>query len=651
MSSEIDKVVKEMETLVSFINDGRLDHRGNAESFNGEWRRLIVGVNNLIDAFVAPINVTAECLDRITKGEIPEKIAESYSGDFNKIKNNVNMFIDAMNEITRVTEEIAAGNLMVDARERSENDRLMKALNSMIHGLMAAMTEMNDLTGRVRDGELAVRGDAGKFEGGWRELIEGVNSLIDAFVEPINMTADAIYRIARGDIPDKITSVYKGDFDLIRNNLNKCIDTVNALVEETALLTESAVDGKLSTRGNLNNFDGVYARIVKGINDTLDAVIDPLTVAAEFIKRISIGDIPDVIAGEYRGDFNEIKKSINMLISNLQAAVDVAEKIARGDLRVKVNILSDQDVLGKSLDGMVENLTRFTRNIQNSSVQVASGSEQLSSSAEQVSQGTAHQAASIQEISASMEEMNSTVDQNADSARQTAAIAVKAAQDAIEGGNAVAETVTAMESISEKIKIIEEIARQTNMLALNAAIEAARAGDAGKGFAVVAAEVRSLAARSQRSAKEINFLSNTNLEIAEKAGGLLKEIVPQIQKTADLVEEINASSSEQARGISQVNEAIQQLDQGIQENAASTEEMASSSQDFSIQGERLLQIASFFKVSDDPPGNGGNFELDKSRSLENEMIGMDPVSNTGREEKGIHIDMQDEIDESDFERY
>lgn len=200
-----------------------------------------------------------------------------------------------------------------------------------------------------------------------------------------------------------------------------------------------------------------------------------------------------------------------------------------------------------------------------------------------------------------MEEMNSSVVQNADNARQTAAISIKASKDAQEGGIAVAETVRAMKSIAEKIAVIEDIAAQTNMLALNAAIEAARAGDHGKGFAVVAGEVRNLAERSGNAAKEINNLSVQSVEVAEKAGKLIEEIVPQIQKTAELVQEINASSSEQANGISQVTQAVEQLDKGIQQSAAATEEMASTTEELLGQAEQLKQTASFFKVKS---GNG-----------------------------------------------
>jgi methyl-accepting chemotaxis protein len=198
-----------------------------------------------------------------------------------------------------------------------------------------------------------------------------------------------------------------------------------------------------------------------------------------------------------------------------------------------------------------------------------------------------------------MEEMASNIKQNADNAMQTEKISVKSAQDAKEGGKAVSETVSAMKEIAGKISIIEEIARQTNLLALNAAIEAARAGEHGKGFAVVASEVRKLAERSQVAAGEISQLSSSSVQVAEKAGEMLGKIVPDIQKTSELVQEITAASKEAETGADQINKAIQQLDQVIQQNAAASEEIASTSEELSSQAEQLQSTIAFFKTGDE----------------------------------------------------
>ncbi len=284
----------------------------------------------------------------------------------------------------------------------------------------------------------------------------------------------------------------------------------------------------------------------------------------------------------------------------LKVAVDVANQLAEGDLsaRIEVNSKDETGLLLGAMRSMVAKLSQIITEVRSASDNLSSASEEVSATAQNLSQGASEQAASVEETSASIEQMSASIAQNTENAKVTDSMATKSSKEAVEGGEAVKQTVTAMKSIAGKIGIIDDIAYQTNLLALNAAIEAARAGEHGKGFAVVAAEVRKLAERSQVAAQEIGELAGGSVDMAERAGRLLDEMVPSIKKTSDLVQEITAASEEQASGVGQVNTAMSQLNQATQQNASASEELAATAEEMSGQAEQLQQLMSFFRVGE-----------------------------------------------------
>jgi methyl-accepting chemotaxis protein len=288
----------------------------------------------------------------------------------------------------------------------------------------------------------------------------------------------------------------------------------------------------------------------------------------------------------------ETNRIVNDLVIGLAA-------LENGDLTVQIENEYEGGFakLKDSFNNTSQTLIKILDEVRSNTDALVNAAEEVSSTAGTLSQGASEQAASVEETTASLEEMGASIDQNADNAKQTDSIATKSAREAKQGGEAVKNTVSAMKEIADKISIIEDIAYQTNLLALNAAIEAARAGEHGKGFAVVASEVRKLAERSQKSANEIGSLAGGSVQIAETAGRLIEEIVPAINKTADLVQEIAAASQEQSSGVNEVNKAMSQLDQVSQQSASASEELAAIAEELKSRAEQLLTSISFFKLN------------------------------------------------------
>ena len=380
------------------------------------------------------------------------------------------------------------------------------------------------------------------------------------------------------------------------NEINQvAVQAVDSLVAMNRLITGAARDAQAS--------------VIRALTDLNNAVVANAEEAAiagsAVIRRSNVVSAAAIIGGVV------LAVLLGLLVSrqvsgDIQQGVRIAGRIADGDLRALkdpalLSLMTQKDEVGalvQVMDRMSAKLRDVIGSVIAGANQIHMASEQTSSTAQSLSQGASEQAASVEETSASIEEMTASTEQNSENAKVTDRIAAKAASDAEEGGEAVRQTVEAMKSIAEKISIIDDIAYQTNLLALNAAIEAARAGEHGKGFAVVAAEVRKLAERSQVASHEIGEVAKSSVGLAVRAGELLDEIVPAIQKTSDLVQEISAASSEQTSGAHQMNQAMEQLNSITQQSASSSEQLASTSEEMSSQALQLQELVGFFKIDD-----------------------------------------------------
>ncbi|GAK60047.1 methyl-accepting chemotaxis sensory transducer [Candidatus Vecturithrix granuli] len=326
---------------------------------------------------------------------------------------------------------------------------------------------------------------------------------------------------------------------------------------------------------------------------TMQTTMQQITELAE---RIAIGDM--TVDVRKRSEHDRLMGALEKMIGGMKEIAQSAEEMANGNLTVVLEERSEQDTLMQALNAMIEHLQSVVTDVQRTAKTIGTVSQELSSSSEQLSNGASEQAASMEESSSSMEEMAANIRQSAENAKQTEKIALQSAEYAEEAGRVVAETVVAMQQIAQKIAIIQDIANQTRTLSLNATIEAARAQDHGKAFSVVASEVRQLSEVTKKAAEEISQLAASSLDVSEKAGMMLSTLVPSIQKTTELIQEISAASNEQSTGAEQINRAIQQADQVTQQNAAIAEQTASSAEELASQAQQLQHTIAFFRIDE-----------------------------------------------------
>jgi methyl-accepting chemotaxis protein len=482
-----------------------------------------------------------------------------------------------INRMVVVAQGVARGELdqELEVKSTDEIGVLAQSIMEMTEAMQGVVAEAELLIDASKRGQLDKRGRAGSFHGVYHDLVDGLNDMMGAFEESagvVKISADYLEQIGAGKIPSQVSGDYAGDFERVKESLNRLIEVMNGLLAEIGGLTAGLEKGQLDVRANADEFDGAWKELLSSFNSGLEAMLEPNLAGFAALQKGAAGDLTARMEGEWPGAYGDIKANINAVLEMMDEGM--------GQVAIAAN-------------------------------QVAGAANQISCGSQSLAQGTSEQASTLEEVASSLQEMSSMAEQSAANAREVKGLSDGARAGTDEGVSSMERMSEAMQRIASSsdetakiVRTIDEIAFQTNLLALNAAVEAARAGDAGKGFAVVAEEVRNLAMRSAEAAKNTSQLIEESVKNAEEGVELnvevmtaLQEISQQVVQVSEVMDEVAAAADQQSQGIDQVNVAVEQMNQVTQQTAANAEESSSASEELTSQAEEMRALVAKYSLS------------------------------------------------------